>query len=339
MSRDRVMTDSGRQRVACLLRIIFLAVLTAGTKAEAATELPQLTRGETISELDGEVQQLLYWAPEFAETQPAPLFVFLHSWSGDYTQDNSKWLDQAVSRGWIYLHPNFRGINRTPKACGSRYARQDILDAISFISSKYQVDRRRIYLAGVSGGGHMAMLMAGHHPDRFSAVSAWVGVSDLADWHRFHLKNGVPQKYAKMIELSLGGPPGQSVAIDSEYRDRSPLFHMHRAADLPISIYAGVEDGHTGSVPIRHSLLAFNAIATAISEPPVNDEQIQQLSVDRRLPDQTDSDPPIDASFGRKLLLNRRAGKAHVIIFDGGHESLPDPACDWLATQQQEASL
>ena len=66
-----------------------------------------------------------------------------------------------------------------------------------------------------------------------------------------------------MIEKSLGGPPGTSDEIDADYRDRSPVFHLPSVNDLPVSIWAGVEDGHSGSVPIRHSLAAFNAIAEA----------------------------------------------------------------------------
>ncbi|MFM8477542.1 MAG: alpha/beta hydrolase family protein, partial [Planctomycetaceae bacterium] len=242
-----------------LARHGFLLLLLAGLGHQlthAADELPetevlpQTEVAETISPLDGEKQPLLWWAPPSAITTETPLFVFLHSWSSDYLQDNSKWLRECVRHNWIWLHPNFRGANQTPKACGSRFARQDILDAMDWAERKWKVDQSRIYVAGVSGGGHMSLLMAGWHPDRFSAVSAWVGPTDLAEWHRFHTQNGKPQKYAKMIEKSLLGPPGASVLIDADYRERSPVFHLSRVGDLPVTIWAGVEDGHSGSVPI-----------------------------------------------------------------------------------------
>ena len=92
--------------------------------------------------------------------------VALHSWSGDFTQRNHELEKAAQDKGWIYLHPNFRGANVSRKACGSKFARQDVLDAIDFASQKFMVDKSQIYLAGVSGGGHMAMLMAGHHLDQ-----------------------------------------------------------------------------------------------------------------------------------------------------------------------------
>lgn len=323
---------------AVVLCLIVSGRLAAAQPAELP-ELPEQLLAETTSPLDGERQSLLYWAPDTATQQPTPLFVFVHSWSSDYKQDNSKWMKEAVERGWIWLHPDFRGINQTPKACGSRFARQDVLDAMDFICQKYNVDRERVYLGGVSGGGHMSMLMAGHHPERFSAVSSWVGISDLADWYRFHLKDGVPQRYAKMVAASLSGVPGESPEIDAEYRDRSPLFHLHRVGDLPISIYAGVEDGHSGSVPITHALHAFNAIAAAHDHPRITGDEIHQLRNAKKLLRPQADDLMPDPGFERATLLRRSSGNAHVTIFDGGHESLAPAACDWLAKQRRATPM
>jgi dipeptidyl aminopeptidase/acylaminoacyl peptidase len=322
---------------------LLIAVVALSTpavvSAQAVKDLPKLSRVDVKSSLDGEQQSVLYWVPNKARKEATPLFVFLHSWSGDYSQDNSKWHAQAVKRGWIYLHPNFRGVNQTPKACGSRWARQDILDAVDFATKKFNVDPKRIYLAGTSGGGHMAMLMAGHHPDRFSAVSAWVGISHLSTWYDFHLKDGKPQRYARMIVASLGGVPGSSSLIDADYKDRSPIYHLHRAADLPFLISAGIDDGHTGSVPIVHSLSAFNAIAKARHLEVISGAEIASLS--KRWPFEAVSRleseelPP----FGRDIVFLRNAGSASVVIFEGGHEGLPAPACAWLALQSRAVQV
>ena len=317
--------------------------LVGGVSVAAETSeddaIPQTQVGQTVSPLDGEMQPLLYWAPETAATQATPLFVFVHSWSSDYLQDNGKWLKECARRKWIWLHPDFRGVNQSPKACGSKYARQDVLDAIRFAKEKFNVDSDRIYLAGVSGGGHMALLMAGHHPEQFSAVSAWVGPTDLIDWHQFHCTNGKPQKYAIMIEKSLGGAPGVSPAIDAEYRDRSPVFHLQNAEDLPVSIWSGVEDGHTGSVPIRHSLRAFNAIAESHGSAVVSAREIEELSTARALLAPTAEDIVIDPALDRKILLRRRSRESMVTIFEGGHESIPDAAFEWLESQRRKVAV
>ena len=333
------------RKLACLTVVMWSVVCSGGVStclladdaAESEASLPATLQYDIPSSLDGKSQPVLAWAPETAKTQTTPLFVFLHSWSSDYTQDNSKWLRACSEQGWIWLHPNFRGINQSPQACGSRFARQDILDAIDYACELWQVDRQRIYLAGVSGGGHMSLLMAGHHPERFSAISAWVGPTDLAQWHRFHTQDGKPGKYAKMIEKSLLGAPGASPEIDAEYRDRSPVFHLHQATTLPVSIWAGVEDGHTGSVPVSHSLWAFNAVCRGLQRPEISDLEIQQLVRDRQLQQPTADDMAEDVELGRKIFLRRRAGPSVVTIFDGGHESLPPAAMAWLSRQQRIA--
>ncbi|MFN6151511.1 MAG: alpha/beta hydrolase family protein [Planctomyces sp.] len=333
------------RKLVCLTAVMWSVVCSGGVStclladdaAESEASLPATLQYDIPSSLDGKSQPVLAWAPDTAKVQKTPLFVFLHSWSSDYTQDNSKWLKACAERGWIWLHPNFRGINQSPQACGSRLARQDILDAIEHACELWQVDRERIYLAGVSGGGHMSLLMAGHHPERFSAISAWVGPTDLAQWHRFHTQDGKPGKYAKMIEKSLLGAPGTSPEIDAEYRDRSPVYHLHQATTLPVSIWAGVEDGHTGSVPVSHSLWAFNAVCRGLQRPEISDLEIQQLVRDGQLQQPTADDMAEDVELGRKIFLRRRAGPSVVTIFDGGHESLPPAAMAWLSRQQRNA--
>lgn len=321
------------------VRVFFLtaAMFAANRHQGMADEALQTRQGETISALDGERQPLLYRAPEAASTELTPLLVFLHSWSSDYQQDNSKWLMACAERNWIWLHPNFRGANQSPKACGSRFARQDILDSIDFARKRWKVDPQRIYLAGVSGGGHMALLMAGHHPDQFSAVSAWVGPTDLAEWHRFHTRDGEPQKYAVMIEKSLGGPPGSSAIIDADYRDRSPVFHLSKVDDLPVSLWAGVEDGHSGSVPIRHSLAAFNAIAEAHGDPQISEQEMNELSTQKQLTSPQASDQEQNETLGAAIFLHRQSGPSSITIFAGGHESNPEAALEWLKSKRRPA--
>lgn len=313
--------------------VVWLSLAATGVSEENAV----LRDADVVSSLDGTEQPIRWWAPEGADESPTALFVFLHSWSSDYRQNNDKWLRAAREEGWIYLHPNFRGVNDHPEACGSRLARGDILDAVDWAAKRWQVDPNRVYLCGVSGGGHMALLMAGHHPDRFSAVSAWVGISDLAEWHRFHTRDGSPGRYARMIEASLGGPPGESSERDAEYRDRSAVFHLSHAGDLPVDIMTGIRDGHTGSVPVSHSLRAFNAIASGRNEDEVPRETIDRLV---RMGAMKDLVPLGDwaGESGRTVLFRAEAGPSRVTVFDGGHESLPASAVSRLKQFRREAS-
>lgn len=315
--------------------IIFAALLAALGTAIADAELPRLAEIRVTSTHDGTPQPSRLWLPDAAATEPTPLLVSLHSWSGDYTQDRSRWHQQAVDHGWIYLQPNFRGVNDHPEACGSPAARQDILDAIDWVIGRHNVDTSRIYLAGVSGGGHMSLLMAARHPERFSAVSAWVGISDLASWYRFHARGGKPERYARMIAACCEGAPGTSSAVDRQYRERSAIHYMHQAVGLPLDVNAGVRDGKIGSVPIHHSLRAFNVVAQAGGHETIPETEMDRLWEQGRLTPPQPGDEAADPTYGRAIRLRRQAGAARVTIFDGGHEAFPGAACAWLARQSR----
>ena len=128
--------------------------------------------------------------------------------------------------------PHYRGPNNNPQACASKLAIQDVLDAVDYATQHACIDRRRVYLAGQSGGGHMALMMAARAPHVWAGVSAWVPITDLAAWHTELTRK---QAYAKQLEQICGGSPGTPEA-DRQYRARSPLFHLAAARGLPIDI-------------------------------------------------------------------------------------------------------
>ena len=282
-----------------------------------------------ISRLDHSEQPAYLIVPDGYEQQAAsvPLVVSLHSWSGDWHQRHEALEMAVVERGWLYLFPNFRGPNNRPEACGSPLARQDILDAVAQVVRNYRVDRQRIYLTGSSGGGHMTMLMAGRHPEVWAAASAWVGISDLSAWHDRHAEGN----YGRMLRACCGGAPGESESVETQYCDRSPLTHLHRAVNLPLDLAAGVHDGHQGSVPIRHTLDAFNVLAQAQGANRIGRDEIDQLSrPNGRLNSPQSSDDITDETFDRAIYLRRHAGPARVTIFEGGHEGLATATVAWF---------
>ncbi|MFI4874849.1 MAG: alpha/beta hydrolase family protein [Blastopirellula sp. JB062] len=284
-----------------------------------------------VSSYDGSSQPLRYALPEAAGEEPRPALIFLHSWSSNYRLHKRSWLRAAQKRGWVFVEPDFRGPNNKPAACGSLAARTDILDSVEYAIRELGADPERIYLAGASGGGHMAALMAGRHPQRFTAVSTWVGISDLRQWYQDHTIDGKPERYAEMIALCCGGPPGASEEVDAEYVERSPIEWITGSDPLPLDIAAGVHDGQTGSVPFQHSIRLFNKMAEMSGEPLVTEAEMRQLWDDSELADPQPQDTQIDRSYGRDIKLRRTAGAARITIFEGGHEGLAEGACQWLS--------
>jgi acetyl esterase/lipase len=302
--------------------------------ALGAAELSEI---EIASSKDGAQQKALWWHPKSAPEKPVPLLVVLHTWSGNYRQKN--WKEAAIKecekRGWAMIHPDFRGPNWTPKACASEFAVQDVLDAVDWVRKQIKVDAKRIYLTGTSGGGHLSLVLAGRAPKLWAGVSAWVPISDLAQWHRDCTAAG--RGYAQHMEKACGGKPGDSDQVDAEYRQRSPITHLPNAKGLPLDINAGIHDGHTGSVPATHSLVAFNVVADAngLSQKKLKAAELQHIRTQREIPEALQDEAVEKEDRLKPVLFRRSAGPARVTIFDGGHEGDMPTAIRWLAQQRK----
>jgi pimeloyl-ACP methyl ester carboxylesterase len=253
------------------------------------------------------------------------LLVYLHPWRHGYDFDCRPWSREAATRGWHFAAPHFRGPNRRPEACASRLARRDAIDAVDAACARVAVDTARIYAGGVSGGGHMALIMAAEAPERWAAVSAWSPISDLAAFYVESVESGA--KVHRHIAKIVGGAPSASPHIDAELRFRSPRFQLGKAAALPIDINHGVHDGVPKGIGIQHSIWAFNALAEALGTPPVTDDELVRLL--RREYD--GAERVDDPTYGRTVYFRRTAGRSRVTLFDGGHEDLPTAACTWFA--------
>lgn len=297
-----------------------------------ATREPLATNGQrqkidVTSSLDG-TMQVCYLTMPVNPQERCPMVVSLHSWSADVEQRVPEMEKLIAGRNWVCLQPNFRGINDHPQALASPLAQQDILDAVDWVLNRSSVvDPRRIYLVGVSGGGHMTMMMAAKHPERWRAASAWVGICDLAQWHARHRDS----KYGAMMRKCCGGAPGDSASVDQEYRLRSPKTFLKQAHAVALDIAAGIHDGHQGSVPVRQSLEAFNEIAGANRDRLITEPEIEQLSQPNgRLKRPSAGDEGYDPTFEREFYLRRHSGHSRVTLFEGGHEGIATAVMAWF---------
>jgi pimeloyl-ACP methyl ester carboxylesterase len=239
----------------------------------------------------------------------------------------------CVAHNWAFIHPDFRGPNWTPNACGSDRAVQDVLDAVTFMKEKGSIDGRRIYLMGTSGGGHMSLLVAGRHPNIWAGVSAWVPITDLSAW--FYECRASGRRYAADLLKTIGSPPYESTQSQKDYQYRSPLTWLPRAKSLAIDINAGIRDGHEGSVPISHSLMAFNRLVPESDQ--IQETDILELTGKGQVSAALSNSSLTDSLYGEKQPLFRKvSGKIRVTIFDGGHEGILNAELSWLAQQVKQ---
>lgn len=281
------------------------------------------------STADNTAQQAWYCQSTGAVNQP--LIISLHTWSGDYNQEDQL-AAEALLRNWNYIHPDFRGANNRPEACGSPLVINDIEDAIRFAIQRGKVDTGNIHIIGVSGGGYAALLayMKIRYPVK--SFSAWVPISDLRSW--YWESKGRKAKYADDIEKVAMKNQGMDW---KELDRRSPMqlsFPSALRKNATLHIYAGIHDGYTGSVPISQSMLFFNKIVAAIYPARKNiliSETLQQSLLAKRINPDADSHLKLN---NRPIHLIRKTDRVSLILFEGGHEMLVPSALSLISADQ-----
>lgn len=199
------------------------------------------------SNLDSTMQPSLFYKSETNEKRP--LLVGLHTWSCDRFNQINNMLPYAQKYDFNLLLPEFRGNNLETnpictQACGSDYAKQDIKDAIDYVIDKENVDNENIFLLGLSGGGHMSLLMAGFCPEYFKAIGAYVPITDLEKWTKQN------KNYCEHVLACC------SNNVD-EMKKRSPLSYVENIAKANLKIFHGKFDP---VVPVSHSLELYEEI-------------------------------------------------------------------------------
>jgi dipeptidyl aminopeptidase/acylaminoacyl peptidase len=293
----------------------------------ANAQRPDFLKKDSIqSSLDGNVQVFYYGKSTSSERQP--LIVGLHSWSNTADSQKDILAEQTQAKGWNYIFPNFRGVNNHPKACCSEFVLADIDEAIDWALKNMNVDKKRIYVVGHSGGGYatLAMYMKSRHNIR--AFSAWVPISDLVAWYGESVER--KNRYGPEIIKCTGA----GEVFDAEKaKERSPLFWktpVKKRKKSTLQIYAGIHDGYTGSVPISHSINFYNKLLTDAHEKDkaryVSEEDAATMLKTQTFPTQL----PAKTIDNRAVLYQKSSKKITLTIFEGTHEILRNVALDLI---------
>lgn len=301
----------------CILLHLFLLILQNPLHAQA-DKWKDFKKDSIQSSIDGEMQYFYYYKTTSQTKQP--LVVSLHQWGADYKEYNNSLAPQTKARDWNYIHPDIRGANKHIKACGSKYVIGDIDDAIDWAIENLPVDKTQIYIVGASGGGYSALcsLMKSRH--KIKEYSVWVPITDLKAW--YYESKERKNHYAKNIINCTCGSDCKELD-ENKAMERSPLYWETPVCKLEttqLNIYVGVHDGHTGAVPITHSILFYNKIVSDLGgseDHRVSGEDIDWMLMKRTAPKNT------NRKIGsREIIYENSYGNVSVTIFEGGHEIL-----------------
>ena len=197
------------------------------------------------STIDGTLQPSLFYR---ASKSGRPLLVGLHTWSFDRFNQINNMLPYAEELDFNLLLPEFRGPNviSTPiatDACGSEKARADIKDAIDYVIENEGVDKENVFLLGLSGGGHMALMMAGYCPEYFKAIGSFVPICNLGKWAAEN------PNYRPHILACCGS--------EDEMLKRSPISYIDKIAMANLKIFHGKYDS---CVPVTQSMELYDSV-------------------------------------------------------------------------------
>ena len=271
--------------------------------------------------LDHDTVKQKAWYYKSTSDTPQPLIVSLHTWSGDYMQEDTLAL-MARTANMNYIHPDFRGPNRTFDACCSDLAIKDIDAAIDYAIENGPVDTTKIYVTGTSGGGYATLVMFMRSRHNIRKFSAWVPISDLVAWYSESKIRG--NRYARDI-LECTGTDSTRLDED-EAKKRSPL-HMETPGSgrvgAELKIYCGVFDGLQGSVPITQSINFYNKL---LSDLGATDSTVFVTAAEKVwLLERRRPLPGVSAAIGgRGVCLQKQYQNIQLTVFEGGHEMLEE---------------
>lgn len=302
--------------------------LTSRGLARWEQSVPGIEDMRITSTADDAEQSALWLPPEGDGDQP--LIVILHSWSSNYVQHAGiPYAMWAQENGWAVIAPDFRGINDDADAVGSELAVQDVIDAIDYATSQEGVDPNRVYAVGYSGGGMMALLLAGRHPEKVTAVAAWGGPYDLVDFYRQSRAAG--RRYANDLTRACGGDPTSAGPARRECRRRSPMHYLDAAREQAVPVFIGQGIGDSLLSPSQGAR-AFNQLADP--EDRFTDEELEQIGR-RSVPEHLAGAIQTETFFGEgdpAPVLARQSASVWLVFFQANHEMVYQAAMRFFAS-------
>lgn len=124
--------------------------------------------------------KLFVYVPEsYSPETPAPLLLVAHGTGGTGNQQHKSWKSAADKLGMLVLCPSATGANLgytfTPEE------RAETMAALRWARRKFNVDENKIFLSGISRGGHLTWDVSVRHPDRFAALAPMIGGPRLSN--------------------------------------------------------------------------------------------------------------------------------------------------------------
>jgi predicted peptidase len=129
---------------------------------------------------NAEIRYLIFVPQEYRSDGPEwPLLLFLHG-AGERGDD----LELVATHGppnIVKSTPDFPFVVVSPQCPAyQRWRPDELIQLVDHISANYRIDRRRIYVTGLSMGGYGTWALCAQYPDKFAAAVPICGGGNLA---------------------------------------------------------------------------------------------------------------------------------------------------------------
>ncbi|VXC13833.1 Esterase [Luteimonas sp. 9C] len=234
----------------------------AGTRLHGAEPTRRVARGVTTehrySTQAGSRGYTLYVPPglDAADAPAAPLMMMLHGCTqspADFAA-GTRMNALADAHGVIVVYPAQTARDNGQK-CWNWFRREDqqrgagepaiLAGIVEDVASRHRIDTRRVYVAGLSAGAAMAVILGRTYPDTFAAVGAHSGLP-------FGAATDVPGAFAAMQ-----GRGQRSDVVSGTDAQRVPTIVVHGTADHTVrpdnghAIVANATGGTASIAPLR----------------------------------------------------------------------------------------
>lgn len=108
----------------------------------------------------------LYLPKDYIPTKKWPLFIGIHGYMADGNQAMDLWRSFADPEGFILVCPSFKeGYQRLEYGTDNR-----MIDIIKELEKEFQIDEKKIFMAGFSGGAQFTHRFALRHPEYINSA-------------------------------------------------------------------------------------------------------------------------------------------------------------------------
>jgi len=176
------------------------------------------------------------FVPSAYQGQPLPLVVMLHGCkqTPDDFATGTRMNILAEERGCFVLYPA-QSQNANISKCWNWFKASDqgrdqgepaiIAGLVRELLLTYGLDEERVYVAGLSAGGAMAVILGRTYPDMFAAVGVHSGLP-------YGAAHDLPSAFAAMHRPGTGDPRGQRPESAQAWRNNVPTIIFHGDRDM-----------------------------------------------------------------------------------------------------------